>query len=46
MLAAPAAANAAPGMTVTDATPMTAVKENGKKVKEKVGDTKIKAKVK
>jgi Protein of unknown function (DUF1573) len=40
------AANAAPGMTVTDATPTTIVKDNGKKVKEKSGDTKLKAKVK
>ncbi|MBU6121293.1 DUF1573 domain-containing protein [Hymenobacter siberiensis] len=41
-----AAANAAPGMTMTDTTPMATMKDNGKKVKEKSGDTKLKTKVK
>ena len=41
-----AGATAAAPATTMDAAPMTAVKDNGKKVKEKSGDSKMKAKVK
>ncbi|WP_210517214.1 DUF1573 domain-containing protein [Hymenobacter terricola] len=43
---ASATANAAPQMAVTETTAATTVKDNGKKVKEKSGDAKMKAKIK